>query len=55
MMWVSSGHDCDEVCAAWMDGAAWKVQPGHDGADMVRPGWAVVEPRGDSPSTLVHG
>ena len=28
MMWASSRHDCDEVCVAWTDGAAWKVQPG---------------------------
>ena len=55
MTWASSGRDCDEACAAWMDGTAWKVLPGHDGVDMVRPGQAVVEARGDSPSTLVRG
>ena len=55
MTWASSGRDCDEACAAWMDGAAWKVLPGHDGTDMVWLGQAVVEARGDSPSTLVCG
>ena len=53
--WASSGHDCDEACVAWTDSAAWKVQPGHDGMDMVQLGQEVVEAHGDSLSMLVCG